>query len=477
MKKKIFTIISILLLICSHFISLGNLGQSNTAVIGTFVATLLLWITVDITWPSLLCLISLAFIPEVGIKTALSSSFGNETFAFLLFTFMCTYAISQTSFIKRTALFFITSSFAKKGPWQMSILFFLAVLLMGLFISPTVLFFIFYPILQEIYDILGLKKGDSFAAMLIMGLILCSNLSAGMTPIAHVFPVLAMGVFSSLTGQTINYGEYMLFGIPTGLILFTLMMLIFKFIMKPSLPQFAGLSKEDFTEGNLGKISKKEVATLIVFMFVVLLWVLPSLISSFLPTIASYISGYGTAMPPLLGVVLMAIIKVDNQALVNVNESIVKGVSWPSLIMSSATLLLGACLTNEKIGFIHQITTMIKPITSSLAPWILILFFIIWASLESNISSHMVTAQVVPSVAIPVALVSVGLISPAAITAVIGMGASLGSATPPSMPFVAVACSSEWITTQAVLKYGLIFTVVVILCLYLIGYPLANLIM
>ena len=477
MKKKIFTFFSIIIIVLSHFVRLGGLNQSNIAVIGTFLGTLMLWITVDITWPSLLCLLSLSFIPEVGIAKALSSSFGNETFAFLLFTFMCTYAISQTSFIRKTALLFITSSFAKKGAWQMSVLFFLAILLMGLFISPTVLFFIFYPILQEIYVILNLKKGDSFAAMLIMGLILCSNLSAGMTPIAHVFPVLSMGVYSSLTGNVINYGEYMMFAIPTGIILFIIMMLMFRFVMNPQLPEFKGFSKDDFKDGNAEKISLREIITLMIFVFVILLWVLPSLMNNVFPNISAYISGFGTAMPPLLGVVIMAIVKIDDKPLVNINDAIVKGVSWPSLVMSSATLLLGTCLTDKNIGFIHQMTDVITPFTNNLSPWILILFFIVWSSLESNISSHMVTAQVVPSVAIPLALGSAGMIKAAAITAVIGMGASLGSATPPSMPFVAVSCSSEWITTEQVLKYGLLFTIGVIIILYTVGYPLANLIM
>lgn len=70
--------------------------------------------------------------------------------------------------------------------------------------------------------------------MLMMGLVFCTSLSSGMTPIAHVFPVLSMGVFKSLTGSSISYGQYMLYAIPTGIIIFALMMLVFKFLMRPS---------------------------------------------------------------------------------------------------------------------------------------------------------------------------------------------------------------------------------------------------
>src|SRR5699024_11595083 len=108
-------------------------------VVGIFLGTLLLWIFVGIDWPSLLCLVALTFVPALTPADVLASSFGNETFAFLLFTFMLTYALAQTSIIKRIALAFVTSKWAQKGGWQLTLLFLLSVLLMGLFISPTVL--------------------------------------------------------------------------------------------------------------------------------------------------------------------------------------------------------------------------------------------------------------------------------------------------------------------------------------------------
>lgn len=477
MKKKLFTILALIIMISSHFVIFSSFNRPSMAVLGTFIGTLILWVTVDITWPSLIAILSLAFIPEVGMNTALSSSFGNSTFAFLLFTFICTYAISQTSFIRKTALFFITSKFAQKSIWHMSTLFLLSVLLMGLFISPTVLFFIFLPILNEIYDILGLKKGDKFASMLIMGMAIFSNLSAGMTPIAHVFPVLAMGVYESVTGNVINYGQYMLFGIPVGLILFVLTLLVFRFVLNPSLPNYKGLSEEDFKDEPSKMNSFPENMILFIFFGVVLLWVLPSLISKILPELSTYISSFGSAMPPLLGVVVMAIISIEGKPLVNISEAITKGVSWPALIMSSGTLLFGTVMTDKGIGLIDQLITLIQPITTSLIPSLLILFFIVVASLSSNITSHMVTAQVFTSMAVPVALSSNGQISAAAIAAVIGLCASLGTAAPSSMPFVAVSASSGWTDTEKMLKYGVLFMILTIIVSYLIGYPLAQMIL
>ncbi|GEQ48998.1 anion permease [Tetragenococcus koreensis] len=451
----------------------AGLSSDGMQVVGIFLGTLLLWIFVGIDWPSLLCLAALTLVPTLDPAQVFASSFGNETFTFLLFTFMLTYALSQTTIIKRIALTFITSNWAQKGAWQLALLFLLSVLLMGLFISPTVLFFIMLPILEEIYEILSLKKGSSFASMLMIGLVVSCSLSSGMTPIAHVFPVIALGVFESIANVTISYAGYMAFAIPAGLLIFLFMLLLFRFVLKPDMTQFKQLNKADFKQTVSDPITKREKIILFVFTVVILLWVAPGIIAPILPGVAELIESFGTAIPPLAGVVVLAIVRLEGKPLLVINEAITKGVSWPSLIMAASTLAIGSALTNEKIGLIAYVSNVMAPIAQGLAPLLIVALFITWATFESNIGSHMVTAQVVTSVAVPIALSS-NAIEAASLAAVIGLVASIGSATPPSMPYVAIAGSSGWTNTVQMLKYGMLIAVGTIFIALLIAYPLAN---
>lgn len=473
--KTLITIISLLIVGLFRFIPAPQgLSADGMQVIGIFLGVLILWITVGIDWPSLLCIAALAFVPSLGISTVLQNSFGNATFAFLLFTFMCTYALSQTSFIKRIALAFVTSKLAKKGPWQLAISFFAAVLIIGCFMSPTVLFFIMLPILEEIYRILKLEKGNKYAAMLMIGLVACTSLSSGMTPIAHVFPVISIGVFESALKVTVSYARYMAFAIPSGLLIFLLMMITFKLVMKPDIQEFKGISESDFEHLDIQKSNLRENLVVAIFALVVIFWVVPGLVSSILPTFSAVVNSYGTSVPPLLGVIAMAIIRIDGKPLININEAMTKGVSWPSLIMGASTLALGAAMTNKAIGLTEFITSSITPVTTNLAPILLIILFVAWAALQSNVSSHMVTAQLVASIAVPVAL-STGSISGAAIACVIGMVSAIGSATPPSMPYVAIAGASGWTDAMELMKYGFINMMVTIVIAVAVAYPLAAL--
>ena len=108
--------------------------------------------------------------------------------------------------------------------------------------------------------------------MLMMGLVFCTSLSSGMTPIAHVFPVLSMGVFKSLAGSSISYGQYMIYAIPTGIIIFAIMMLVFRFIMRPSTKEL-NLNSPSFDEmkKEIPKANKGEKKVLAMFIIVLIL--------------------------------------------------------------------------------------------------------------------------------------------------------------------------------------------------------------
>lgn len=63
--------------------------------------------------------------------------------------------------------------------------------------SPSVLFVIYLPIHETIYNELGINKDDKLANMLMLANLFCCAFACGMTPIAHVFPIMGLGFFES----------------------------------------------------------------------------------------------------------------------------------------------------------------------------------------------------------------------------------------------------------------------------------------
>ena len=470
--RAIIIPISIILCFVGQFIpSVNGLSSDAFGVIFIFIGVLLLWLTIGIDWPSLLCLFALGFIDKFGFNKVLSSSFGNSTFAFLLFTFVCTYALSKTSLIKRIALTFVNFKIAQKNSYLFIFFFLLATLILGLFISPSVLFVILLPILNEIISLLNIEKDDKISKVLMLGLGFTVSISSGMTPIAHVFPILAINA----ANIEVSTFEYIAIAFPAGLALFLLTYLVLILCIRPKKD---GLNFENVAnlKKSLQKLDKKDIITLIIFISVLVLWIVPSIFEFIYYPIYEFFNKYGTIMPPLLGTILLCVIRVEEKPLLEVGDAFKNGVPWASLIMCAATLALGEAIKSEDIGLITYLQTNLGNSLVSLSPIILLIIFALWAAIQTNLSSNMVTATLVGTVASTVIASTFSTLNLEATICIIGMLSSFAFATPPSMPHIAIISSSETLSTKEVFIYGLIIMLLSVLVALLISYPIGLLI-
>lgn len=476
-KKWILYVISFLFVFGFRFVpAVPGMSASGMQVLGVFVGTLILWLTTAIDWPSILCLAGLTFVPELTMNSILANSFGNSTFAFLMFTFTCTYALSKTPFVKRCAVAFICNRMAQKGSWWFVTLYCLSVLVIGMFISPVVLYVIYMPILETICKELRLEKGDKLASALGLGQLFCCAISCGMTPIAHVFPVMAIGFYQTAANTTVSYAAYMAFAIPVGIISFLAMMLLFRLVLRPDMSKLKGINLESL-KAELSPMDKREKVTLVIFFLVVIMWVVPEFFKTAVPAVYTFFNARGTTFPPLLGAVALFVISVDGQPLLNFKDTMSKGIQWGSLIMAAATLAVGSAMTNADIGLTTWLSSTIEPALANLSPIIIVLVFITWATIMTNTCSNMVTVTVVCAVAIPICMASGGAINTSAVACSVGMLASYAFILPPAHPNVALAIGTGWTPAAQIIKYGCVLAAVAIAASLVVGYPIASALM
>ena len=476
-KKTVLYILSLLLILGFRLIPApAGMTASGMQVLGILLGVLLLWLFESIDWPSFLCLAGLTLVPELKIGSILSSSFGNSTFAFLLFTFMCTYAVGQTSFVKRCAIGFITNRIASKGSWWFITIYCLSVLLIGMVMSPVVLFVIYMPIFDSICKELELEKSDKLANTLVLGTLFCCAIACGMTPISHTFPIMALGFYQQMAGETISYAAYMAAAIPVGLICFAVMMLMFRFVIRPDTSKLHHLNAEKL-KAQIKPMEKREKWIIGIFFAVVAAWVLPEFLKNILPGVSSFFSAKGTTFPPMIGAIAMFMISVDGKPLLNFKEAMSKGIQWGGLVMAAATLAVGSAMTNADIGLTTWLSGAIEPMLAGLSPMLIVLVFMLWTFIMTNSCSNMVTTTVVCAVAIPICLASGGALNAAATAAMIGMGASYAFVLPPAHPNVALAIGTGWTNTSQVIRYGAILMLTAILASTFVGYPIGTMLM
>lgn len=477
-KANIFLVLALVVIIGSRFMpEMAGLSSDAWAVLGVFFGSLIMWIGISIDWPSMITLLALGLIPIFGFSGTFAGAFGNTTVAFLLFTFMLVYPLSKTNFVRRCTIYFITNRIARKGPWYFICFLLAAVTFMGLFISPSVLFVAFMPFLEDIFQVLELKKGSKVANVLMMGTAFCISLSSGMTAIGHVWPTMAIGYYTSATGNDVNQFQYMAMGIPTGIILIVILILIFKFIYRPDDADTIKPDKAMSLRGTVPAEDFKEKVILGVMLLTVLLWVAPSLVKGVWPQFYETVNGWSTAMPPLLGCILLFVIRVDGESIMNFRETASKGVLWGSVLMTAAATQLGSCLTNEDVGISAWLTGALEPLTGNLPVIGLILFFMTWAVVETNFSSNIVTTTVVSAVALSVlTALPEGSVNVGVVVCMVGFAAAICNMTPAGQSTVnTVAIGSGWTDTKSMFIWGGLFAIAGILVLSFIAYPLGSL--
>ena len=456
-----------------------GLTATSMAVLGIFLGSVVMWMGIAIDWPSIITLTALGLLPAFGFGEVFRSAFGADTFPFLVFTFMLTYPLSRTHFVRRCAIAFLTNRVAVRGPWWFVAFLFAAVTFMGCFISPSVLFVAFLPFLEDIYRVLGLRKGSPAAEVMMLGVAFCTGISSGMTPIGHVWPTLALGSLSSITGIQVNQFQYMAMGVPTGILCIALLFLLFRFLYRPADMAEVDPAGALALRGSLPRADRREKLTLGAMGLTIFLWVAPGLTQGLFPEFYALTKSWTTAMPPMVGCILLSIATVEGEPVMDFKEATSKGVLWASPIMCASTLALGACLTSEEAGVIPWLAGTLGPLTAALPGLALAAFFVGWTLLQTNFASNIVTTTVVSSVAIPIAFaMPAGAVSTAALASLIGMGAGFAFMTPPGMTAVnGVAAASGWTTPRGMFLWGLAAALLSFAALTLVGYPLGSLVM
>ncbi len=473
-KKTMITIIALAFMFGLKLVppitGLTTLGMN---IAGIFIGTILLWLYVSTTWPSVLCMVALMLTPLYTYSQVLSGSMGNWITSFVLFSSMVTYALGQTGYLRRLAVWFITRPFAKKNPWAFLGLFFLAPLVIGSFMSPIPTFMIFIPIAEQIFKELGYEKGDRLPQMITLSVLCFASISTITTPIAHTVPLLSMSLFQKDMKTGIDFLSYSAFGVVSALVMYALILLFLKYVFRPDLSKLQNLDIDKLSAG-MAPMSVEEKTTLSVFAFVVALWMAPGILKYSMPALATFINNLGTPAPAMIGVVLLSLIKIKGKALMKFDEAMSKGVSWAAVMLVAATMILSSALVDEKVGITAYMVKLISPLIGNLPPMVFVLIVALCTVVMTNFASNTVTVTLIYSIAMPLVLKSaiVG-VNPAALTCVIGAGACVAMATPPSTAHAAIAAGTGWLNTDVMFKYGMPISLIGALVLTFVGYPIA----
>lgn len=424
----------------------------------TYIALLIfgvsnvLWLLFGIGWPSLLILLSLTFIPGVTPNDVFIHSFGHQTVIFLMFTFILSGQLRETGVLRRLIFRFLGLKWARKSFFHRSLLYAAAVFTVGSFVAPTVTFLLFYAFMEELCEVAGYEKGSAEGHIL-MGLTAClSSISCAATPIAHTFPLMAMNYYEAQSREVLSHGEYFRFAFPLGLLLALACYLLLWFYHRKNVERDDSATQariDDWLRQDEQPLSRRAQISSIVFGLVLVSWLIPA----FVPAINDVVRPWGQAWPAIIGVLILAIIKVKGEPVLNLPHAFKEHVHYGSLLICAAALALGYYMALPELGVTQFISELLLPRLGGLSIAMLLALLGIVTIAMTNVLSNLVTTTLMAQIALPL-LLDIAPTWAALGAIVIGFSASLAFALPPSIAHIAIAGGSGWTNVRTQAKVG-----------------------
>lgn len=454
----------------------AGLPEAGFQILGILVAAVFLFLNWGIGWTSMFILAAMITVPGFTAAKVTQATFGNNTAVFLLICFMLAACLTKSGAAKRIATFFLTNRLARSNPWWTVLMYFVSVFLLDLVLSSATCIMIFMPILLSIFESIGLdrEKDKSLCSMLMLGTVAIACLANGTNPISHAVTIQGFSLYEAYIGEPMDFLTFCAITTPISLLTMLIFILLMRFVWRPDVSAFSRIDY-DALQASCGRITKKEIWSLVFYGITVVFWLLPGLSKYLFPALNPVLGKINNIFPPLMALFLMHFIHVDGERILDWQTAL-SAVNWSTFLFIATIMGLGSFMGDSSVGISAWLSATLSPLFSSIPPLVFVLIVVTLVNVLTNFCSNAVALSVLFALAMPICLsVYEGLLSPMLVAVLLTASAQNGWATPPATPTAAVAYSAGWSDSGLVLKWGMVFMVVQIIVCMLIGQPLAQL--
>lgn len=463
----------------SLFLMFGNallpnmwgLDRIGMATVCIFVGTMLLMILCNLIWPLFLSIMAFILNGVYTLNEALSISLGHNLMWFTVYCCMVLYVLRETGILRRMAIWLISRPIATKSPWLFLGSIFLATMLMGYIMDCTALIILYASLVGQIFEELDIKKGERFAEVIMIGIMLAVGVSYGATPIGHTIGVLAIGQFEPL--GTTSFAHFIITSVIMSLLFFVIIMLAMKFVFRLDVSRLQGYDPSKLS-AELGPITKEEIVSVAIFFGIIVLWLLPTFLQNIAPGVFTVLNSLGMCAPVWVGMLIMILVPINGKPLMNFEKALADGVAWPAAFSMAVAMMLGSAITNPEAGVSAMLTNMLAPLFGEMSPVLFVFIVCMLCMLVTNFSSNTVATMLVATIAIP--LVSGGIIEgvhPQALAIAVGNCACYAFAAPPGGTYAAYTSGTGWVSPKGMFTVGGTFAIVFGAIFATLGYQLA----
>ncbi len=467
--ELIHAVIVVLLMFAFRFIPPPEpITAYGMTVIGIFLGVIYGWSFCGLLWPSLLALVAMGVSQFGNEMSVWAAAFGNSTAVLTLVSMLLFGAMQATKTTDWLVNALTNLRFAQGKPWVLTFLLLFVPFVLGTVISGVVVILFMMTILDGIFKKMGLKPGDKYAVMMIIGV----NIFAGIGMVVFPFlgwDLMTIGTVSAATGVMMNYTMFMVVVWP-ALILFCIAYVLFmKYILRCDASKLAEIQMND-SEDNTLKQNQRYILYLTAAYLILCTLVGLFTGTSGLRYVCSALGVYGVT---LLIIVLMVFIKTEEGPLLNPMEC-TKFVSWDMYFLIVAALFIANQLTNVETGISTWAVQTMTPMFNSLGEVGFLVVLAIITVILTNIGNNLAMGFTLLSIVS--IMYNAGMaFNPMVAATLITILCLFGFMFPASSIGGAIIHASEWTTPKMIYKYVSLSLLLGVVIILIIVIPLGNL--
>lgn len=481
------SVIGIAIMILFRFIpGPAPITTAGMAIIGEFIGMIFLWVFVDMMWPTFIGMVlfgldAMVIYPNSwqlsGVYEAGQQSFGNWITVFVLGTLLIVYCLEEVGTLRRICMKFITSKIAHKSPWHFTLMLILSGLVISLFLDVLPAQFFMLGVAHEMFKILGFKEGDRWPKYVVVMITFSAVLGFAMTPICHTLPILWMSIYSAITQTPASILAYIAAGLPVGAIIWVLMMVWMKNVIKvhKDVPQLESIDWAEIEKMKPGPMDKREKIVITVSILLLAAWLIPSLISLVNPQNPVYLfmARLSDSSFLFIAITVLAIIKVDGKAILDLQTAFRK-INWLPVVLLAGIMMVASAMGEEPTGIPGWISANVVPLVAGMNPYAMVAIVCVLCVVLTNVANNVPVGIIFVSAGVPMCL-ELG-INPFPLALGVCVAANLAYTIPPAYAPVGVAYADPYCEGGAVFKNGLYMAIVSIIVCAILVYPIANLV-
>lgn len=458
--------------------------QPGMILLGQFIGLIFLWTTVDMVWPTFAAIICFGFIATdiypnsfalADVYEAGMQSIGNWCVVIVIALLLFCEVLNESGLIRRMALWFLTRKVAKRSPWGFTLMFLLAGFVIGLFMDCTAAQLLLFALATEVFELLNIEKEDKWAKVISIGLTFSIIFAFAATPICHTMPIMFMGIYASIAQTTVNRLGYMLVGLPVAIILFILLYLFLRYVVKPDMSKLEHMDSDKIEALRPGPMTAKEKFVVVVTICLVITWILPGFLAVLAPQSAVYLFLNDITMltPLLVVIVLFAIVRFDGKPVLDIPQCASK-ISWMVVFLLAGIMMIASAMGEATTGISDWVMQVVSPLFSGLSPFAMVALICVISVILTNIANNIPVGIVLITIGVPLAM-QMG-VDPFVVAVAVSIAANLAFTIPPAFVPVGTVYAFPYGGGKYTLRWGIVVSLISIVVTALLIYPLGLLV-